>query len=1263
MPKRNDEAMKMATAIGLSNISIKNSAAFLGESTLLYLLGDSLIRRQFISNEYSYFNRNDLFTNICYFNSQIGADSEDVIVSFAKSINDTPHGFYVMCLKSGDLFEISNNEEITVIQMIVDHRSMTLYVLGFRKETEEPKILAWSLIKPQSKLVGKIPLKSVASKFVLHATRSRMLILMNETSLRLIEHRPQNCNFVEKNTLLSCKENQSEVFLDILWTQSKKSKYLVVLASGNVLYLFIDDSHKKRIQLDISIVSFVKFWLNAISGNDDFLNIQQEMAGLDDEPDDEVDAARAQQILPIEGGFVLATHNFHFCICNIQLDTTISPPESIVYISQGYKLVSDNLKKQSLYYCSSNNKATLFTIIATSKEQDFPPVNGSRFMKKRNSRLKVLGINKKQTELQTQLVTTPYILNLVSMESNKSAFRDFFQTGIQNNPIKSLRASLIKGTFLSVSADDIRIYNITSELDEKQSRKIGPNYGETIMDADIHPSGLFVVLALQSCFRVLAVLEDRMTGLKEVTLNNCNLVRYTPRARYLLANSRQVINIYDGIHYNLISTFINHRHQIKSFFSLSSKNWVISTCEEKELMMWQIVDKPKPSGPLQKDTGDTLNIYRHKSTEPYNDIAYDEKMDTLICATQNSTLKVYKELCMKLALIIECKNRVTALCFDSEAQVLYLGQENGDIKTLNSASIASLLENKIKSIDETSLIKSSTRISGSAISTMQYCSKDKILLVGDVKGNIVGVGANAPEAGGEGVILVQNYKIKEQRLQARDVAHEIEQLKNASGRENQKIIKEFEAKRNAFEEKFQQNSHENELLKEKFSLNCREKIERNKELLEQTKNAADQALAQLEAEFAKLIAYEEEALEKQTVEAEKELEEIQKEADLAQKMHEERLAEVRLSLQAEVDELEAQLARFTEDSERVCKESYERIQAQEQTHEATILRETFTKQREIAFELSQYDKLKEQRQKELIDHNEASTFNQNLQRKVEEVVLENTALLEEKVKVCLSLFNMQEQLLERENVIMNKEQGLKSAIHVQKSLENFRFILEHKIQLFKDEKSKLEERIELKESSIRHLFAEMVQQSTTNTQKSQEIALAQQLLSIINGDIMAKKLKNREITEDFHNFLRKIQSVVSEEIGTIPKRKKLKSLIEEFGDIEKRFLGSSEKDRSESSQVYHMLLGHNEKLKLEIIKLVGGITAREAATQKGVVIHQNKNRTMIEECNKLIEENDSFDKLLKQMTELIKDGYATKALVTSKLKNETEKLPPINQKS
>mmetsp|Transcript_12726 Transcript_12726/g.12580 ORF Transcript_12726/g.12580 Transcript_12726/m.12580 type:complete len:112 (-) Transcript_12726:471-806(-) len=54
------------------------------------------------------------------------------------------------------------------------------------------------------------------------------------------------------------------------------------------------------------------------------------------------------------------------------------------------------------------------------------------------------------------------------------------------------------------------------------------------------------------------------------------------------------------------------------------------------------------------------------------------------------------------------------------------------------------------------------------------------------------------------------------------------------------------------------------------------------------------------------------------------------------------------------------------------------------------------------------------------------------------------------------LVKMQEQLGEREDVIKHKEKNIKDLRNINTHLENFRFVLDHKIRSLKDEKLPME---------------------------------------------------------------------------------------------------------------------------------------------------------------------------------------------------------------
>lgn len=65
---------------------------------------------------------------------------------------------------------------------------------------------------------------------------------------------------------------------------------------------------------------------------------------------------------------------------------------------------------------------------------------------------------------------------------------------------------------------------------------------------------------------------------------------------------------------------------------------------------------------------------------------------------------------------------------------------------------------------------------------------------------------------------------------------------------------------------------------------------------------------------------------------------------------------------------------------------------------------------------------------------------------------------------------MQEQLGEREDVIKQKEKNIKDMRNINTHLENFRFVLDHKIRSLKDEKQPMEAQIKNLEKHIKQMY-------------------------------------------------------------------------------------------------------------------------------------------------------------------------------------------------
>ena len=102
------------------------------------------------------------------------------------------------------------------------------------------------------------------------------------------------------------------------------------------------------------------------------------------------------------------------------------------------------------------------------------------------------------------------------------------------------------------------------------------------------------------------------------------------------------------------------------------------------------------------------------------------------------------------------------------------------------------------------------------------------------------------------------------------------------------------------------------------------------------------------------------------------------------------------------------------------------------------------------------------------------------QKGLERLVIENTLLMENKVRLCLGLLKMQEQLLEREHAVLNKQQTIQAAQDSKRALENYRSILKQKLGSLKRNKDIAVRETDQKQTVLEKMFRELVAEIEVN---------------------------------------------------------------------------------------------------------------------------------------------------------------------------------------
>lgn len=233
-----------------------------------------------------------------------------------------------------------------------------------------------------------------------------------------------------------------------------------------------------------------------------------------------------------------------------------------------------------------------------------------------------------------------------------------------------------------------------------------------------------------------------------------------------------------------------------------------------------------------------------------------------------------------------------------------------------------------------------------------------------------------------------------------------------------------------------------------------------------------------------------------------------------------------------------------------AQEYLNRIELQEEEYEKEIRFMVKKIRGQVQREKIETETLKRENEKLNIEKLGIDQKDEQKQKKIEHLIVENTLLMEKKVSLCLSLLKMQEQLLEREQAILNKEKTIQNSRDTEKALENYRSILREKIIFLKKNKDKVINDTVQKENSLAMMFQELVRETKMNHKFIAK-----------NSKMMAKKLQlvnGLNDLRDAENLLTKKKQLVFD---------RLDNLISRNSGKENKFKENSDKKLKKSPGV------------------------------------------------------------------------------------------------
>ena len=483
------------------------------------------------------------------------------------------------------------------------------------------------------------------------------------------------------------------------------------------------------------------------------------------------------------------------------------------------------------------------------------------------------------------------------------------------------------------------------------------------------------------------------------------------------------------------------------------------------------------------------------------------------------------------------------------------------------------------------------------------------------------------------LFYVKHAALKNQQRIIKTMQLEVARYKKKMKTDEENRHKERRMKINTIEKSFKQAMKDSQDLRDTFFKTSDEKLRKRNEEIQRLLNETQIEEQRLTAHTDKMVAYEQKRNQKLNDEYEKL--QLEKEQKIKEIIEEQRTITKELDdeYKSKITELRNKYTQIVENSKIYGENFLNKIELEEAEHEKEISMKSRKYEKWIKQESGENQRLQKKGDKLALLNTQSNTIDNKKQAAFEQLVIENTELLEEKVKICISLLKKQEQLLEREQVVFSKDETIKQAKDEQVNLENFRFMLDQKIKSLTANKKTLVEEIEAREKILRDMFNELVRQSQLNSKTYLKIKEKLKRL-----DILQAQKKNTELRIYYWNtkmkeYHRHLTSMLSAGNSKISIASKVKEMLKESqkSDIDKELRQLSKKDivnritkmgGDVGTNVHEELLNQNKWLlkKLHMINIAS--KQIRMIRDENIEMSLNQNKKLIEECNKLKIDNE-----------------------------------------
>eukprot|EP00743_Colponemidia_sp_Colp-15_P006329 GILK01006809.1.p1 GENE.GILK01006809.1~~GILK01006809.1.p1 ORF type:complete len:1618 (-),score=349.73 GILK01006809.1:108-4961(-) len=967
------------------------------------------------------------------------------------------------------------------------------------------------------KLIAFIELKTPITRIAINPRHYTQISLCGPNYLRIWEYNNQEKALRESVALLPMRVEREECFVDLAWITS--SGTLVVLTEKGPIYLF--EANELRYTLDV----------RKPNTNSSAYGLVHPLT---------IPSVRACSLAAYSRGFVVGCSGGYICVYESDDKGTVG--------SVGFFKIENADLVRTISVAPDETNAAIIT------STNVPPTG---------QRLDMFTFS--LGSVDSGAATQDAGSNVLARRKDVDIFSPVYVKGVHFSPITGIDVAVNRKVVVSCGTDrTIRVWawGETWKAEVKQ----------TVMDdpacVTVHPMGIQLAVALRDRVRLYYILMDDLKATKDILLKGCRDAKYSYGGNMLALGAGLTVFVVQSYTGQNLHSFTGHIAPVRQICWSADDSIVLSAGTDGCVYAW------KTAG------GQRVAEYVAKGCD-FHGLQYDEESHQIIICGSDQKLKVLEQggtVLVTEQLVSDCT--YTALCLSKLHNALFVGTSKGSVRvylwpldfteyaefpihiapitSIKMASDGSVLftasadgslfaleitgvangeEFSLAVIDESkqnaqnisfnSSVNRDVSISGGPVMAAAGAASGKYSVAMTSLDDVYIVMRSLWDERTNRIteledVLETTRQETEYVVHSRDLAAKEEF--RALQEEGKQLLELERTRYNSLMDKFTHSKHDHELVLDELEIVHRREV------------------AQLSDEFedklsAEMIRYDElcEDSERMRQKYEKQL------ADIVH-VHENAIRALQDDFNTKYRTLETTHRQMLEDMRLDGRKFEEALDQQEGEYEKELAKVTETLQAKIESEKSKTDTAK----KEVIEQKQEVKL---LKTKVTELLnklrqLEGTcqSYKDKLSDAQLQMMKMDSQIDERDRVIAEKENNIKDLREATAHLENYRFVLDHKVRELQKERDPLETQVGTLQEHVRQMYTELLDEFGNKKQiqhdasaKDQKMEGLQSEIRILKNDLRVRDTKYNRVLEDIADLARNIipQSDWPEFIGSM----------------------------------------------------------------------------------------------------------------------------------